>query len=101
MGGTLQLDDASPAADLVERAATVQGLREVAGLTGIAPGAGAPFVAAAIDFVLEGLFAMKKISRTDEWTYQAADAPRPKPRAVVDEAVADDQGTGRRKKYYN
>ncbi len=101
MGGSLQVDDASPAADLVERAGMVQGLRDVAATTGLAPGAQAPFVAAAIDFVLEGLFAMKKISRTDEWTYQAADTPRPRPRAVTDEAIADDQGPDRRKKYYN
>ena len=28
-------------------------------------------IAAAMDFVLEGLYAEKKISRTDEWQYRA------------------------------
>ena len=101
MGGALHVDDSSPAADLIERAGLVQGLRDLARVTGLAPDAEAPLVAAAIDFVLEGLFAMKKISRTDEWTYQAAESPRPRPRAVVDDAIAEDPPLGRKKKYYN
>jgi magnesium chelatase subunit I len=100
MGGSLQVDDSSPAADLIERAGMVQGLPDLARVAGVAPDAPAPLVAAAIDFVLEGLFAMKKISRTEEWTYQAAASPRPRLRAVADEAIAT-TSLGRKKRYYN
>ena len=43
---------------------------------GLAPGAPAPAVASAIDFVLEGLYAQKKISRSDERGYTAGDERR-------------------------
>lgn len=102
MGGTLQGDDMAPAADLVARAAEVQGLRELAAVAGIEATDAPPVVASAIDFVLEGLFAMKKISRSDEWTYQAAESPRPKPRSLAAEALGDDRApAGGKKKYYN
>jgi magnesium chelatase subunit I len=101
MGGTLQLDDMAPAKELIRRAADVQGLPELAeraGLKNQAP----PFAASAIDFVLEGLFALKKISRSEEWTYQAADSPRPKPRAVTTDTLLDDRTPAPgKKKYFN
>ena len=40
----------------------------------------APLLASAVDFVLEGLYAQKKISRSDEWQYQGAEQPRRAPR---------------------
>ena len=58
----------------------VQGLRELAERAGVAPGAPAPAVASAIDFVLEGLCAQKKISRNDERGYAGGARP---PRAVA------------------
>ena len=70
-----------------------------AGLPGGAP---APLVAAAVDFVLEGLCAQKKISRSEERGYAAAEtAPRRAPRR--DEPSLDEEirmPTGK-KKYYN
>jgi len=102
MGGTLQLDDTSPAAEIVARAAEVQGLLGLASLAGVAPDEPAPIVASAVDFVLEGLFALKKISRTDEWTYQASDEPRAKARALGAESLIDDPRVlPGKKKYYN
>src|SRR6185503_1821426 len=35
--------------------------------------AGAPALASAVDFILEGLYAQKKITRSDEFQYQAAE----------------------------
>jgi len=103
MGGTLQADDTSPAADLLARAAEVQGLVELAALAGVSPDQPAPVVASAVDFVLEGLFALKKISRSDEWTYQASPESRGQGRALDVEALVDDPRlvSGRKKKYYN
>ena len=61
-------------------------------------------VAAAIDFVLEGLYAQKKISRSDEFQYQSAEPPRrPSPRGVQTEPTLEREmpNVGGKKKYYN
>src|SRR5687767_3030291 len=82
LGGSLQVDDTLPAADLLTRTADVQGLRELAEQAGVSDRSPAPLVAAAVDFVLEGLYAQKKISRSDEFQYQGAEPPRRAPRGV-------------------
>ena len=48
----------------------------------------APVRASAVDFVLEGLYAQKKISRSDEWRYQASEQPR-RPTRVVQDTLMD------------
>jgi len=80
----------------------VQGLRELTAHAGLAPGAAAPAVASAIDFILEGLYAQKKISRSEDRGYSAAEAaPRQRPRREepsLDEEIRMPAG---KKKYYN
>jgi magnesium chelatase subunit I len=100
MGGTLQVSDTTPADDLLEQARPIQGLREAAERLGPAARASAPALASAIDFVLEGLCAQKKISRSDDWKYSATDAPRRAPRAepAMPEPRIAPSG---KKKYYN
>jgi magnesium chelatase subunit I len=103
LGGNLQVDDTLPAAELLKRAGDVQGLREAAADAGIPERAPAPMLAAAIDFVLEGLYAQKKISRSDEFQYQGAEPPRRAPRSVPNETLLDREvpARGEKKKYYN
>ncbi len=103
LGGTLTVDDTLPAADLLARTATVQGLHELSETTGVPSRAPAPLRAAAIDFVLEGLYAQKRISRSDEWQYQGAEHPRRAPRAVQTDTMLEREipMTGNKKKYYN
>ncbi len=104
LGGNLQIDDTLPATELLARACDVQGLRELAMLAGIERDASAPLQASAIDFVLEGLYAQKKISRSDEFQYQSAEPPRrPTPRGVQTEPAMerDIPNVGGKKKYYN
>jgi len=100
LGGSLPLGDTMPADDLIARANGVQGLRELAECAGLPPGAAAPVVAAAIDFVLEGLCAQKKISRNEDRGYSAVEsAPRRQPRREeIDEEI---RIPGSKKKYYN
>jgi magnesium chelatase subunit I len=96
LGGNLQIDDTLAADELLNRAGSVQGLRELAFESGM--------VAAAIDFVLEGLYAQKKISRSEEFQYQSAEPPRrPSPRGVKTEPdfEHDIPNLGGKKKYYN
>jgi hypothetical protein len=52
--------------------------------------------------VLEGLYAQKKISRSDEFQYQAGEQPRRPTRPTPAESVDRDlQMPGGKKKYYN
>ena len=74
LGGSLPLSDSSSADDVIAQTRGVQGLRELASHAGLKPGATAPAVASAVDFVLEGLYAQKKISRSEERGYGAAEA---------------------------
>jgi magnesium chelatase subunit I len=103
LGGTLQVDDTLPAAELLDRTAQVQGLRELTSHAGIGRKSPAPAVASAIDFVLEGMYAEKKIARSDDMQYQAAEQPR-RPERPLRETMLDEElprMSGNRKKYYN
>ena len=103
LGGNLQVDDTLPAAELLARTREVQGLQELARHTGVKAGAPPPVLASAIDFVLEGMYAQKKISRSDEWQYQGAEPARRTPRSVAPEPTIDRDMpiSGNKKKYYN
>ncbi len=102
LGGSLQLADSTSADDLLARAREVQGLVELAHAAGIPNKAPAPLLASGVDFVLEGLYAMKKIGRSDERGYQATETPVRRPTretAFRDEAPMPTAGG--KKKYYN
>jgi magnesium chelatase subunit I len=104
LGGSLQVDDTLPAEELLARTREVQGLRELAADAGIDRQAPPPLVAAAVDFVLEGLYAQKKISRSDEFQYSSAEpVRRPSPRSVqADPLIERDMpNVAGKKKYYN
>jgi magnesium chelatase subunit I len=104
LGGTLQLDDNLSSARLVELTAQVQGLRPLAERV-VGNGAHEEgSLAAALDFVLEGLYATKKISRTEERTYSAAETARgrqPQPRGSIEDLMEREMPPGGKKRYYN
>ena len=102
LGGSLPLSDITAAADVVAQTSGVQGLRELANHVGLKSNSPAPLVASAVDFVLEGLYAQKKIGRSDERGYSAAEpTQRRGPRR--EEPMIDEQFQipGSKKKYYN
>jgi magnesium chelatase subunit I len=102
LGGSLQLADTMSAADVLTHARDVQGLVELAHEAGIPANASAALLASGIDFVLEGLYALKKISRSDERGYHAAEPPPRRPsRDAADEAPRMPATPGKGKKYYN
>jgi len=102
LGGTLQLGDHTSADDVITKTRGVQGLRELAEKSGLPKGAAAPAVASAIDFVLEGLCAQKKISRSDERGYSAADAAPRRPTRREEQSMEEEIQMPRgKKKYYN
>jgi magnesium chelatase subunit I len=103
-GGTLPLEDTTRAEDLLSRAGRIPGLIDSTHILGVADRAPAPRRASAIEFILEGLAATKRISRTDERGYQAAESPAPRRTARREEPTLDDdmpQVPGGKKKYYN
>jgi hypothetical protein len=106
LGGTLNLGASVSAQDVVSQARGVQGLVDLAHRAGVAPDAPTPVVAAAVDFVLEGLYSQKKIGRTDNRGYHATEPARrrevPTTRTpVLTPDDEDDQPRGKKKRYYN
>jgi magnesium chelatase subunit I len=103
LGGSLPLTDTTSAEDVIGLTHEVQGLRELAERAGLAPGAPVPAVASAIDFVLEGLCAQKKISRHDERGYAAGIEPTPRHATRLEQQAFEEEirGPGKKKKYYN
>jgi magnesium chelatase subunit I len=103
LGGTLAIDDTLSAEDLLARTEQVQGLRDLAREAGIGRRPDDAHLAAAVDFVLEGLYAQRKISRSDEGHFSAAEnTKRAGPRMAVDPlAEREFPAPGGKKKYYN
>src|SRR3989449_3929762 len=102
LGGSLPLSDSTSADEVVSLTHGVQGLRELSERVGLPPGSPAPAIASAIDFVLEGLYAQKKIGRSDERGYSAAEAA-PRRGARREEVTLEDdiRIPNSKKKYYN
>jgi magnesium chelatase subunit I len=108
-GGTLDLSDTSSSDALLDAVGDIDQFPEV--LAGFqSASAAAPVQAAAADFILEGLCALRKISRTEGGQlFASPPAARPKERqidprsieALMAEDDDDDQPRGRRKKTYN
>src|SRR3954447_8158052 len=102
LGGNLQVDDSLSAEELLARTAQVQGLHDFARQAGLGKRPSDPLLAAAVDFVLEGLYAHRKISRTSEGQFQAAEQVKRATRMPADPmAERDVPLTGNKKKYYN
>ena len=102
MGGSLQISDTTAAADLIAQVKEIQGLTDLAAHVG-SPDDRIGSRAAAMDFILEGLYADKKISRTDEWRYEAAEEPRRSAQTAeqfIDPNVPLSR-SGNKKNYYN
>ena len=108
MGGSLQLADTASAQALLDQARMVQGLVDVAGELGLPDDAPEPLLASAVDFVLEGLHAQKRISRTDAGAFTAGQEPvrrggkadRRRERQLREDDD-DDNGSGGGGRYYN
>ena len=103
LGGTLQIDDTLPAAELLRRTAEVQGLHELTHHAGVKSPARPPLVAAAVDFILEGLYAQKKISEVRRAPVPGRRAGAPgSPDVPQDSMIERDVPLpGNKKKYYN
>jgi magnesium chelatase subunit I len=102
LGGSLPLSDGTPAEEVLASTRSVQGLRELASRAGLPAGAPAPHVASAIDFVLEGLYAQRKIGRSDDRYTAGTETPPKRPARREEPSLEEEiRIPGAKKKYYN
>jgi len=72
-GGSLRIRDDSPSAEVVAQLERVPEVLEHLGALGVSPADPAPLLASAGEFVLEGLYAQKKIGRSDDRGFVASE----------------------------
>jgi magnesium chelatase subunit I len=73
LGGTVQLNDAQAAADSQKELQQIQGLFEKLSPLKISSKSSAEVAVSAAEFLLEGMYAHKRISRTEERSFTAAE----------------------------
>ena len=76
LGGTLRLDESTDSAAMVKQLAGIQGLMEKTKSLGLTANEPDAVRAAAAEFILEGLYAHRRISRTEERGYAAGERRR-------------------------
>lgn len=79
LGGNLKLDETSSSADMVKELAGIQGLLEKTKLLGLGVSEPDAVRAAAAEFILEGLYAHRRISRSEESGFTAEQKRREPP----------------------
>jgi magnesium chelatase subunit I len=85
LGGTLKLDEAVPAARMVQQLTGIQGLMEQTKRLGLSASEPDAVRAAAGEFILEGLYAHKRIGRSEEAGFTVGERRREPP--ASDEAA--------------
>jgi magnesium chelatase subunit I len=93
LGGTLKLSDMTSAEESFRQLRVIQGLVEKTATLGTKKKEELPLLVSACEFILDGLYALRKISRSEEKGYFASEKKR-------SEAFFDDQ-PGRARKSYN
>ena len=80
MGGELKVPESAPAPETLAQLKRIQGLLEHIERLGVSGRSGPSGMAAAAEFILEGLWAHKRISRNEERGYYAERPKPPEPR---------------------
>jgi magnesium chelatase subunit I len=73
LGGTVQLNDAQPASGSLEELQQIQGLFEKLSPLQIDAGSKPEIAVSAAEFLLEGMYAQKRLSRNEERSFTAAE----------------------------
>jgi magnesium chelatase subunit I len=84
IGGSLKLEGTLSARDAVRRLQTIHGLMDKTSALGVGPGDSDALRVSAAEFVLEGLYAHRRISRSEELGF-SADERRREPAAAGEE----------------
>jgi len=75
IGGSLRLDEHMPAQEMVQQLAQIQDLLELTGKLGLGVRESDALRASAAEFILEGLYAHKRVSRNEELAFVAGERP--------------------------
>ena len=92
LGGSLKLEETAPSSEMVKELSGIQGLMEKTGTLGLAVSEPDAVRAAAGEFVLEGLYAHRRISRNEEVGFLAEPRRREQP-------GEDGKGKGTKRQY--
>ncbi|HYI95465.1 MAG TPA: magnesium chelatase [Bryobacteraceae bacterium] len=76
MGGSVRLDENLPSADIITQLNGIQGLLEKAGQLGLGTNESDAVRVSAAEFVLEGLYAHRRIARNEEREFTAGERKR-------------------------
>jgi magnesium chelatase subunit I len=79
LGGSLKLDESVDSHETVNQLGRIQGLMEKTGALGLGASEPDPVRASAAEFILEGLYAHRRISRNEETGYGAGERKRESP----------------------
>jgi magnesium chelatase subunit I len=80
LGGSLKLDEAVPSSSMVKQLSSIQGLMEKTRSLGVGSNEPDAVRASAAEFILEGLYAHRRISRSEEKGFAAEEKRREPPR---------------------
>jgi magnesium chelatase subunit I len=94
LGGTLKYEDDASTADLYAQFKKIQGLLETTHILGIKPKDDTALLVSGAEFILEGLYALKKISRNEELGFHVE-------RRTADEMDEQAERLGRRHRSLN
>ena len=79
LGGSLKLDETLDSHAMAEQLGKIQGLMEKTGALGLGPSEPDALRASAAEFILEGLYAHRRISRNEEMGFTAGERKRETP----------------------
>jgi magnesium chelatase subunit I len=79
LGGSLKMDDSVDSANILKQLAKIQGLMEKTGALGLGASEPDAVRASAAEFILEGLYAHRRISRNEEVGFTAGERKREAP----------------------
>jgi len=79
LGGSLKLPEDAAAAELLKQFRKIQGLVEATAPLGLKASVEPALLVAGCEFILEGLYAHRKISRSEERGYYVEEPVRPEP----------------------
>ena len=98
LGGTLKLDESVDAAGMVQQLEAIGGLMEKTKALGLTENEPDAVRAAAAEFILEGLYAHRRISRNEERGFTGEEKPQRRERPERED-VQEDRGKGDRKNF--
>ena len=79
LGGSLKLDESLDASAMAQQLGNIQGLMEKTGVLGLGPSEPDALRASASEFILEGLYAHRRLSRSEEIGFTAGERKRENP----------------------